>query len=98
MREMGPSFVTVAAQGFYRSRVRNCYPLPKETLKPQWFQGFVIPLDPYADPYEIFSQSSGNSLPGDLADKLFHPVRGLLAHLLRDMPVNIQRKAGGRMA
>ena len=28
MREMGPSFVTVAAQGFYRSRVRNCYPLP----------------------------------------------------------------------
>ena len=29
MREMGPSFVTVAAQGFYRSRVRNCYPLPK---------------------------------------------------------------------
>lgn len=30
MREMGPSFVTVAAQGFYRSRVRNCYPLPKE--------------------------------------------------------------------
>lgn len=26
MREMGPSFVTVAAQGFYRSRVRNCYP------------------------------------------------------------------------
>ena len=71
---------------------------PQETLKPQWFQGFVIPLDPYADPYEIFSQSSENSLPGDLADKLFHPVRGLLAHLLRDMPVNIQRKAGGRMA
>lgn len=35
MREMGPSFVTVAAQGFYRSRVRNCYPLPKkeDTLK-----------------------------------------------------------------
>lgn len=29
MREMGPSFVTVAAQGFYRSRVRNCYPLPE---------------------------------------------------------------------
>lgn len=29
MREMGPSFVTVAAQGFYRSRVRNCYPLPR---------------------------------------------------------------------
>lgn len=71
---------------------------PQETLELQWFQGFVIPLDPYADPYEIFSQSSGNSLPGDLADKLFHPVRGLLAHLLRDMPVNIQRKAGGRMA
>ena len=34
MREMGPSFVTVAAQGFYRSRVRNCYPLPlKESFK-----------------------------------------------------------------
>ena len=30
MREMGPSFVTVAAQGFYRSRVRNCYPLPNK--------------------------------------------------------------------
>lgn len=31
MREMGPSFVTVAAQGFYRSRVRNCYPLPLQS-------------------------------------------------------------------
>ena len=30
MREMGLSFVTVAAQGFYRSRVRNCYPLPNK--------------------------------------------------------------------
>ena len=28
---MGPSFVTVAAQGFYRSRVRNCYPLPRRS-------------------------------------------------------------------
>ena len=35
MREMGPSFVTVAAQGFYRSRVRNCYPLPK--IRPSAF-------------------------------------------------------------
>ena len=31
MREMGPSFVTVAAQGFYRSRVRNCYHLPRRS-------------------------------------------------------------------
>ena len=35
MREMGPSFVTVAAQGFYRSRVRNCYSLPN----PEVFTG-----------------------------------------------------------
>ena len=81
-----------------KQKYPNCCHLTQETLEPQWFQGFVIPLDPYADPYEIFSQSSGDSLPGDLADKLFHPVRRLLAHLLRDMPVSIQRKAGGRMA
>ena len=31
MCEMEPSFVTVAAQGFYRSRVRNCYPLPRRS-------------------------------------------------------------------
>ena len=42
MREMGPSFVTVAAQGFYRSRVRNCYPLPHNPLEPQGFEGFFL--------------------------------------------------------
>ena len=40
MREMGPSFVTVAAQGFYRSRVRNCYPLPSEY--PPGYSDFFI--------------------------------------------------------
>ena len=39
MREMGPSFVTVAAQGFYRSGVRNCYPLPS--------RGKRISFDPH---------------------------------------------------
>ena len=52
MREMGPSFVTVAAQGFYRSRVRNCYPLPNQD-NPNLFPigkgfGFIIYLDEIA--------------------------------------------------
>ena len=59
MREMGPSFVTVAAQGFYRSRVRNCYPLPEspDFLRNQDFFRTFLPnnllavfSDPNADP------------------------------------------------
>ena len=42
MREMGPSFVTVAAQGFYRSRVRNCYPLPAMNDPTQFEQTLVV--------------------------------------------------------
>lgn len=51
MREMGPSFVTVAAQGFYRSRVRNCYPLPEPAV--------VIPL-------QVFIYASCSSFSGRL--------------------------------
>ena len=50
MREIGPSFVTVAAQGFYKSRVRNCYPLPDEkTSELQWFRGFLCSLSVFAE-------------------------------------------------
>lgn len=50
MREMSLSFVTVAAQGFYRSGVRNCYPLPDEkTSELQWFRGFLCSLSVFAE-------------------------------------------------
>ena len=59
MREMSLSFVTVAAQGFYRSGVRNCYPLPEspDFLRNQDFFRTFLPnnllavfSDPNADP------------------------------------------------
>ena len=50
MREMGPSFVTVAAQGFYRSRVRNCYPLPKKKRQPLVVSSFLVSPPQAAQP------------------------------------------------